>query len=177
MIALFKQDPAAALDKTRRKLSNVEDNIASLRAKRAEVLLSSEDAGAVVTRPSPMCLEAIGNRMSMCMAIRLNGKLEAQHRFSMSRGGLPNATSPPSAALSAQQPRRPNVSGLVGLRLPSDAATKPARFVHEFQGFLNDLAKVEPWCSATEADEAGAWVVSSFDHLERVLLSIAQAGP
>ena len=118
MIALFKQDPAAALDKTRRKLSNVEDNIASLRAKRAEVLLSSEDAGAVVTRPSPMCLEAIGNRMSMCMAIRLNGKLEAQHRFSMSRGGLPNATSPPSAALSAQQPRRPNVSGLVGLRLP-----------------------------------------------------------
>jgi len=65
MIALFKQDPAAALDKTRQKLSNVEDNIASLRAKRAEVLLSSEDAGAVVTR-APMCLEAIGNRMSMC---------------------------------------------------------------------------------------------------------------
>ena len=34
---IFKQDPAAALDKTRAKLSSVEDNIASLRAKRAEV--------------------------------------------------------------------------------------------------------------------------------------------
>jgi len=46
---IFKTDPAAALDKTRNKLASVDDNIASLRAKRAEVLLTAEDAGAVTT--------------------------------------------------------------------------------------------------------------------------------
>ena len=45
---IFKTDPAAALEKTRAKLASVDDNIASLRAKRAEVLLTAEDAGAVV---------------------------------------------------------------------------------------------------------------------------------
>ena len=45
----FQADPAAALDKTRNKLASVDDNIASLRAKRAEVLLTAEDAGAVTT--------------------------------------------------------------------------------------------------------------------------------
>jgi DNA anti-recombination protein RmuC len=45
---IFKSDPAAALDKARKKLSSVDENLASLRAKRAEVLLSAEDAGAVV---------------------------------------------------------------------------------------------------------------------------------
>jgi DNA anti-recombination protein RmuC len=49
-VSLFKSsDPQAALDKARRKLSSVDENLASLRAKRAEVLLSAEDAGAVVT--------------------------------------------------------------------------------------------------------------------------------
>jgi hypothetical protein len=47
--AIFKADPAAALEKTRSKLSGVDDNIAALRAKRAEVLLLAEDAGVVVT--------------------------------------------------------------------------------------------------------------------------------
>jgi hypothetical protein len=47
--SLLSGDPAAVLDKTRAKLSGVEDNIASLRTKRAEVLLAAEDAGAVVT--------------------------------------------------------------------------------------------------------------------------------
>jgi len=46
---IFKSDPSAALDKTRAKLSSVEETLASLRAKRAEVLLVAEDAGAVVT--------------------------------------------------------------------------------------------------------------------------------
>ena len=36
------------MDKARSKLANVDENLASLRAKRAEVLLSAEDAGAVV---------------------------------------------------------------------------------------------------------------------------------
>jgi hypothetical protein len=49
MMTLFKGDPQAALDKTRAKLSSVEDNISSLKAKRAETLLAAEDAGAVVT--------------------------------------------------------------------------------------------------------------------------------
>jgi hypothetical protein len=44
---IFKSDPTAALDKARKKLSSVDENLASLRAKRAEVLLSAEDAGAV----------------------------------------------------------------------------------------------------------------------------------
>ena len=44
---IFKQDPAAALDKTRAKLSSVEDNIAGLRAKRADML--TPNAGAVIT--------------------------------------------------------------------------------------------------------------------------------
>jgi hypothetical protein len=47
-MSMFKSDPTAALDKARRKLSSVDENLASLRAKRAEVLLSAEDAGAVV---------------------------------------------------------------------------------------------------------------------------------
>lgn len=48
-MSLFKSsDPQAALDKARRKLSSVDENLASLRAKRAEVLLTAEDAGAVV---------------------------------------------------------------------------------------------------------------------------------
>jgi chromosome segregation ATPase len=41
-------DPTVALDKARKKLSSVDENLAGLRAKRAEVLLSAEDAGAVV---------------------------------------------------------------------------------------------------------------------------------
>jgi hypothetical protein len=45
---IFKADPTAALDKARKKLSSVDENLASLRAKRAEVLLTSDDAGAVV---------------------------------------------------------------------------------------------------------------------------------
>jgi DNA anti-recombination protein RmuC len=45
---IFKSDPQAALDKARKKLSSVDENLASRRAKRAEVLLSAEDAGAVV---------------------------------------------------------------------------------------------------------------------------------
>jgi hypothetical protein len=45
---IFKSDPTAALDKARKKLSGVDENLASLRAKRAEVLLTAEDAGAVV---------------------------------------------------------------------------------------------------------------------------------
>jgi hypothetical protein len=44
----FRSDPTVALDKARKKLSSVDENLASLRAKRAEVLLSAEDAGAVV---------------------------------------------------------------------------------------------------------------------------------
>jgi len=40
---IFKSDPSAALDKTRAKLSSVEETLASLRAKRAEVLLVAED--------------------------------------------------------------------------------------------------------------------------------------
>jgi hypothetical protein len=44
----FRSDPSAALSKTERKLADVEANIVSLRAKRAETLLSAEDAGAVV---------------------------------------------------------------------------------------------------------------------------------
>jgi hypothetical protein len=48
-MSLFKSDPAAALEKTRQKLVSVDENLASLRAKRAEVLLSAEDAGAVVS--------------------------------------------------------------------------------------------------------------------------------
>jgi hypothetical protein len=45
---IFKSNPAAALDKTRRKLADVEANIGSLKVKRAETLLSAEDAEAVV---------------------------------------------------------------------------------------------------------------------------------
>jgi hypothetical protein len=46
---IFKSsNPQAALDKTRAKLASVESNIIELRAKRAETLLSAEDAGAVV---------------------------------------------------------------------------------------------------------------------------------
>jgi multidrug efflux pump subunit AcrA (membrane-fusion protein) len=45
---IFKTDPQAALDKARKKLSGVDENLASLRAKRAEVLLTAEDAGSVV---------------------------------------------------------------------------------------------------------------------------------
>ena len=48
-MSIFKSDPSAALDKTRAKLASVDDNIASLRAKRAETLLEAEDAGAVTT--------------------------------------------------------------------------------------------------------------------------------
>jgi hypothetical protein len=43
---LLSSDPAAALDKTRAKLASVEENIAG--SKRAEVLLTAEDAGAVI---------------------------------------------------------------------------------------------------------------------------------
>jgi hypothetical protein len=45
---IFKTDPQAALGKARKKLSGVDENLASLRAKRAEVLLTAEDAGSVV---------------------------------------------------------------------------------------------------------------------------------
>lgn len=48
-MSLFKSsDPQAALGKARRKLFSVDENLASLRAKRAEVLLTAEDAGSVV---------------------------------------------------------------------------------------------------------------------------------
>ena len=47
---IFKSaDPKTALEKTRRKLADVEANIAGLMTKRAETLLSAEDAGAVVS--------------------------------------------------------------------------------------------------------------------------------
>jgi hypothetical protein len=46
-MSMFKSDPTVALEKALKKLSNVDENLASLRAKRAEVLLSAEDAGAV----------------------------------------------------------------------------------------------------------------------------------
>ena len=47
---IFKSaDPKTALEKTRRKLADVEANIAGLTTKRAETLLSAEDAGAVVS--------------------------------------------------------------------------------------------------------------------------------
>jgi hypothetical protein len=42
-------DPAAALDKAHAKLAALHDNIADLRAKRAETLLAAEDASAVTT--------------------------------------------------------------------------------------------------------------------------------
>jgi hypothetical protein len=45
---IFRSDPTVALDKARNKLAGVDENLATLRAKRAEVLLSAEDAGAVV---------------------------------------------------------------------------------------------------------------------------------
>jgi hypothetical protein len=46
---IFKSsNPQAALDKTQRKLGDVEANIASLKEKRAATLLTVEDAGAVV---------------------------------------------------------------------------------------------------------------------------------
>jgi hypothetical protein len=47
-MSLFKADPVAALDKARKKLTSADENLASLRAKRAEVLLTAEDAGSVV---------------------------------------------------------------------------------------------------------------------------------
>ena len=43
---LLSSDPAAALDKTRAKLASVEKNIPG--SKRAEVLPTAEDAGAVI---------------------------------------------------------------------------------------------------------------------------------
>jgi hypothetical protein len=49
---------------------------------------------------------------------------------------------------------------------------KTAPFAHEFVGFLNELAKAEPWCSAGN-DEVGRWVTGSFDVLERTLLNVA----
>ncbi|MFY9835600.1 MAG: hypothetical protein WAK55_03885 [Xanthobacteraceae bacterium] len=58
----------------------------------------------------------------------------------------------------------------------SERKTKPVPYSHEFAGFLNELAHVEPWASATESDEVGRWVQNSFDILERTLLSIANAG-
>jgi hypothetical protein len=47
-VTLFKSNPAAALEKARDKLANVETNIGSLGARRAEALLTAEDASAVV---------------------------------------------------------------------------------------------------------------------------------
>jgi hypothetical protein len=47
-MSLFKSDPRAALEKARDKLLNVETNIGSLGARRAEALLTAEDASAVV---------------------------------------------------------------------------------------------------------------------------------
>jgi hypothetical protein len=44
----FKGDPAAALARVHKKLASVESNLIDLRAKRAETLLSAEDASAVV---------------------------------------------------------------------------------------------------------------------------------
>jgi hypothetical protein len=50
---------------------------------------------------------------------------------------------------------------------------KAAPYAFEFKGFLDELAKAEPWFSATEDDEAGQWVVGTFDVLERTLKNIA----
>jgi hypothetical protein len=50
--------------------------------------------------------------------------------------------------------------------------TKPPPLSHEFAGFLNELAKSEPWCSAGD-DEVGRWVTGSYDVLERTLKNIA----
>jgi len=55
----------------------------------------------------------------------------------------------------------------------TEAATKPAPYAHEFQGFLNDLSQTEPWRSAKSGTEVGDWVIGSFDILERTLQSIA----
>jgi hypothetical protein len=51
--------------------------------------------------------------------------------------------------------------------------TKPPPFAFEFKWFMDELAKSEPWCSATEDDEVGRWVVGHFDVLERTLMNIA----
>jgi hypothetical protein len=50
---------------------------------------------------------------------------------------------------------------------------KTAPYAFEFKGFVDELAKSEPWCSATEDDEVGRWVVGHFDVLERTLMNIA----
>jgi hypothetical protein len=50
---------------------------------------------------------------------------------------------------------------------------KTAPFAFEFKWFLDELAKSEPWCSATEDDEVGRWVIGHFDVLERTLKNIA----
>jgi hypothetical protein len=43
-LAIFKGDPAAALDKARQKLADVESNIAALQATRSAKLVVAEDA-------------------------------------------------------------------------------------------------------------------------------------
>jgi hypothetical protein len=43
----FKQDTQAALDKTRRKLTDVEANIAALQASRTEKLATTYDIGEI----------------------------------------------------------------------------------------------------------------------------------
>jgi hypothetical protein len=57
-----------------------------------------------------------------------------------------------------------------GHQVVTEAATKPAPYAHEFQGFLNET---EPWRSAKSGTEVGDWVIGSFDILERTLQSIA----
>jgi hypothetical protein len=52
----------------------------------------------------------------------------------------------------------------------TDVKAAPPAF--EFAGYLNELAKSEPWCSAGD-DEVGRWVIGSFDVLERTLKNIA----
>jgi hypothetical protein len=51
--------------------------------------------------------------------------------------------------------------------------TKRPPRIHEFQNFLDELAKSEPWCSAGD-DEVGRWVTGSYDVLERTLMSLAR---
>jgi hypothetical protein len=50
---------------------------------------------------------------------------------------------------------------------------KTAPYAYEFKGFMDELAKSEPWCSAGD-DEVGRWLTGGFDVLERTLKNIAQ---
>jgi hypothetical protein len=52
-----------------------------------------------------------------------------------------------------------------------NAPTKPAPLAHEFQRFLDELAKVEPWVSMQPGKDD--WLIGYCDHLERLLMSIA----